>query len=296
MRVGFHVSKKSVVGGKKARKIADAVPEDMKLVVDRGLSPIAQIFVCGPQQAVETLSAADKKWLSEHHEFPTVIHGAYIDHPWTESQKSLDNIALELNIAAIIGATGVVVHLGSGAHDEETFHRVVAQCIAGANNRESPILWLETQSAKATPWTYETPEKMRGLCERVASYEGAVGICIDTAHLFACGASLTSRDEAATIFDVLDAFREIPVMIHLNDSASTQGSGKDRHAGLCTGNIWRVYATGGLPIEESGLAYIVQWANRRASDGRRCDVILERDHDPSSDLDIISRLIVGYQL
>lgn len=293
MRVGFHVSKKSVIGGTKSRKIADAVPEDMKLVVDRGLTPIAQIFVCGPQRAVETLSAADKEWLAAHPEFPTVIHGAYIDHPWAESQKAMDNIALEMNIGAFIGATGVVVHLGSGAHDEETFHRVIARCIAGVNDRATPILWLETQSAKAAAWTYETPEKLRRLCERVAPYTGAVGICVDTAHLFACGASLTTRDEAAAIFDVLDTFREIPVMIHLNDSASTQGSGKDRHAGLCTGKIWQVYATGGLPIEESGLAYIVHWANRRAVNGQRCDIILERDYDPSGDLDIVSTILAG---
>lgn len=283
MRIGFHVSKKSIVGGTKSRKMKDAIPEDMQLVSSRGLSPVAQIFVCGPQRAVETLSEDDKDWIIAHPEYPVVVHGAYIDHPWSETQKAINNIVLEMTIAGRLNATGVVVHLAIGAFDDEIFHRVISQCI-----RDNIILWLETQSAKSAPWTYETPEKMAGLCARVASYAGKVGICIDTAHLFACGASLTTREEAAAIFDVLSAERyaDMPVMIHLNDSTSTQGSGVDRHAGLCTGNIWRAYAVGGLPVRESGLAYVIEWAK-----ARKCDIILERDYDPSGDLDIVRGLL-----
>lgn len=287
MRIGFHVSKKSVVGGGKSRKIRDAIPEDMQLMTTRGLAHIAQIFVCGPQRAVETLEEMDKEWLAAHPEYPTVVHGAYIDHPWSEQQRALDNLKLELTIARRIGATGVIVHLASGAHEEETFHRVIAKCLADTDGVDPrPILWLETQAAKSTPWTYETPEKMTELCRRVAPYAGRVGICIDTAHLFVCGASLTTAEDAKELFDVLDNYKQIPVMIHLNDSASTQGSGKDKHEGLCVGKIWQVYAVGGLPVSESGLAYIIKWAVARA-----CDVILERGYDPSGDLEIILGLL-----
>ena len=56
---------------------------------------------------------------------------------------------------------------------------------------------------------------------------------------------------------------EIPpdrVLIHLNDSFSGLGSGADRHAPLCQGEIWGAYAEGDLRL--SGLAAFVDYAVR----------------------------------
>jgi endonuclease IV len=77
-------------------------------------------------------------------------------------------------------------------------------------------------------------------------------------------------------------------MMHLNDSASTLASGKDKHAGLCHGNIWKSYnmESGHLKLEDSGLIAILEWAEMND-----IALILERDSTGiSKDLQLLQQL------
>jgi hypothetical protein len=79
-------------------------------------------------------------------------------------------------------------------------------------------------------------------------------------------------------------------MMHLNDSASSLGSGVDRHETLCHGKLWSAYhpETGHLPIENSGLVAILNWA-----EAHDIMTILERDEEGTvQDLTLIQTL--GY--
>ena len=157
------------------------------------------------------------------------------------------------------------------------------------------VLWLEIHSAKSSNFTYETPEKLSRLFARIASYglnmrNVKVGLCIDTAHLFACGTSLETFDAAKRWIEGINPLRAsgIPIMMHLNDSASSLNSGIDKHEILCGGMIWSAYhpTTGHLPFERSGLNYLLEWA-----DSNRIVCILERDDDElHKDLKLIHEL------
>lgn len=288
----MHVSKKG--RGSKSRKMDAAIAEDLKYMDSFGItSPSVQIFVTGPKTFRETLSADEKAKILAYvtaHDTALVIHGAYVDRPWGSIAGAIANVKLELQIGAEIGATGVVVHLSAGCAEDGEFKRALTE-ICNVNLLRPQTLWLEIHSAKASNFTYETPEKLRRLFARIASYglnarNVRIGLCIDTAHLFACGMSLETYDAAKRWIEDLPP--GIPVMMHLNDSASSLGSGIDKHEVLLEGNIWSAYhpTRGHLPFENSGLNYLLEWA-----DSNNIMTILERDDDDlHKDLKVIHEL------
>jgi endonuclease IV len=264
-----------------------------------------QIFVAGPQNQRELMDDAEKIRVAEVMGVlgvPLVIHGAYVDYPWKLARGAVHNIRQEMRIAHQLGATGVIVHLGLGIAEnlEEVLWSIIGKDPATRLQTRSetgharPIncrLWLEINSARATQYTFETSAKLAALFQRIDAMDGladaglSIGLCIDTAHLFACGVALDT-------YDVADAWLrglpQVPTMLHLNDSASVLGSGKDKHAGLCTGNLWGRYhpTTGDLPFEDSGLCRILAWA-----EDNRIMVILERDPMyVHADLDLIQSM------
>lgn len=279
MSFGMHVSKAGRKNTKKSRPMAVALQQDMAFMEGFNIGkPSAQIFVCGPQTYAQTLSADDKAAIRRYVDetgLSLVIHGAYVDIPWSQRQQAIGNIMEEMRIAYQIGATGVVVHLGNSTNNSIEF---VLNELGRLEQtvKESTMLWLETNSVRASANSFETPEKIRALFEKVKLYNVHsinVGLCVDTAHLFACGVSLDTYDKAKQWFTSIP---DVPLMLHLNDSGSKLGSGKDLHESLCYGEIWRVYhpETGILPIEQSGLAYIVEMVHKK-----NIVAILERDDE-----------------
>ncbi len=289
--IGHHVSKSA--GGKK-RLIAEALEEAAINLQSLGFKNIgAQIFVTGPQSFREIMTADDiikTKKVVKDYNINLVIHGAYVDAPWRRSPGSVHNIKKELNIASEIGANGVIVHLGSGAADDDNLKYVLEQIAA---DNPQPILWLEIHTAKPSKFTYETTDKIKKLFYRIGvlNVNVKVGLCIDTAHLYACGMALTDYD---LTYKWLNQIRmdlpNIPIMMHLNDSGSTLASGKDQHAVLTAGNLWSMYNinTGHLPIEDSGLVAILNWA-----EDADINVILERD-EAGTERDLILIHNLGY--
>ena len=277
MPIGFHVSKASD-GGK--RTMLQALKEDMEMLKGFELDPCAQIFVSGPQSFKETVSdgeALDIKDYMSRAKIPLVIHGAYVDNPWSGSEGTIHNIKQELRKSEILGAEGVIIHLSSAALDSCVD---VLQKLNGVHG----TVWLEINAAKPTPLTFETPQKIAALFDKIRGANNIerpdrIGLCIDTAHLYSCGVSFEKFDAAD---QWLRALPNVPMMLHLNDSASKLGSGVDKHESLCRGNIWREYGPdGALPFDESGLAATLLWAENRS-----IFTVLERD-DPVHDLTMI---------
>lgn len=275
MPLGFHVSKAAVRpdGTKYSRPMSVALREDMEFLSSFGFNKAcAQIFVSGPQSFTETLSAEEKnavrKFIIEM-DAQIVIHGSYVDNPWRGSSGSIHNIKQEMRIAETIGANGVIIHLGSGT---ESSLKHVLEKVSESLESTRVMLWLEIHAAKSSANTYETPEKLNRLFDRIANCAPSIpiGLCIDTAHLYSCGTSLDTYAAAAAW---IKALPKVPMMLHLNDSRARLGSGVDLHAALCT-NIWASYhpTTGHLPFEDSGLCCILEWASNN-----NIVTILERD-------------------
>lgn len=297
MPLGFHTSKDG-------RKMHVALREDLEYLKGYGIkSPCIQIFVSGPQSFKETLSDEEKagvRAIIRQENLPLCVHGAYVDNPWSMSLASIQNIKDEMKIAHQLGATGVIVHIGAGAAKDENLKFVLDKLAEiDADIKKNTILWLEIQTAKASPATVETPTKLGILFDRVRRITGnpaedphalRVGLCIDSAHLFACGFAMDTHSVTTKwINDVKKVLPSgTPIMMHLNDSGSTLGSGKDKHEALTKGKIWNQYNIdhGPLKIEDSGLIAILEWAETDD-----ITLILERNGDGiGNDLALVTTL------
>lgn len=65
-----------------------------------------------------------------------------------------------------------------------------------------------------------------------------IGLCLDTAHLFASGVShLQEHESVVKVFERYNDIMKIG-LVHLNDSLYEFGSFKDRHAPIGTSHIW----------------------------------------------------------
>lgn len=244
----------------------DAVREELAKMRKHGLTnPCCQIFAYGPQSYKPTLTKADREELRRlvaDESIPIVIHGAYVDVPWGNSaEKGIENILRELEVADEIGATGVVIHLGAAEDDKLSY---LLERIRGNKS----TLWLEINAAKSCAGTYETVDKLFNLFRRIKDIEAEhglpnVGLCIDTAHLFACGTALVTYEDASAWIDALvtkfqednDGFPS-KFMIHLNDCMTEKGSGKDIHACIGRGKLWRDYLNN---PEDSGAAAFISF-------------------------------------
>lgn len=239
----------------------------------------AQLFLLNPMSGMNNTAEADivaiKKYITRTNK-TIIAHGSYVDIPW--SSGSTEMIKQEFALCYKAGVAGLVVHLG--VKTTETISEVLQSLLKmKAKYLDSVVLWLEINSHKPTEGTFETPKKINKLWATIREVCNGTallcGLCIDTAHLWACGTSMATFNGAKKFLDDLDS--DIPIMFHLNDSTEEIGTGKDIHAPVCDGKIWRQFAK---HPEKSGIAYIVEYAIRNNS-----VVILER-HENEADKDI----------
>lgn len=269
---GWHIAK----GEGFSKSAADAAEYIRQL----GLSPVVQVFATGPLSARVNIAR-------EPIGTPAVIHGAYIDNPW--SRGVIGNITTELELSEVVGAAGVVIHLAAKAADESSLAAVVRALAGWARLHPGMhMVWLEINTAKPGPTTFETPAKLRWLFERVDSYRGDApirfGLCVDTAHLWSCGVSFAEYGPAAAWLAEVHTIG-VPIMFHLNDSAREFASGVDSHAMLGTGNIWR----GVVDWYASGVWAVIEYALEHNS-----MVILERKTSrPDADLRLVAEIVAG---
>lgn len=288
MPLGYHVNKNT--GGTKS--MSEALATASENLASWGVSKTAmQIFAVGPQNHKPVhIDIQECKKVIREKNITLVIHGSYVDNPWKRAKGAIHNIKQEMRIAAQLGASGVIVHLGTGALDLDNFRHVMSGLATNEITGLGVTLWLEIHSAKQSDATYETPEKIAALfekCKQVASPDGVplkIGLCIDTAHLYACGLALTDYDTTSRWLAALPANQ---YMLHLNDCATPLGSGRDQHERLLYGNIWDAYHPDlGLPIENSGLLALLEWAESNS-----VITILERKPEHiSADLMLIHNL------
>ena len=160
-------------------------------------------------------------------------------------ERSVATVAHNLRRAAEIGAEGVVVHTGSCVN-EGAFETALDQVREGL----LPVLDALGTPGDGVPWLLLEPTAGQGrsLCagvEDLAPYlaalehHPAVGICLDTCHVFAAGAPL---DEPGGTTATVDRLLEIAGpdrlrLVHANDSMDVRGAFKDRHQKIGDGYI-----------------------------------------------------------
>jgi len=174
---------------------------------------------------------------------PAAIHTSYLINLASEDPKivagSLRLLKSDLEVAAAGGIAFVNTHLGSyGTRARsEGFAQVV--------------LALEEALAAIAPGVYLIMENSAGagqLCGGTLEELGAfvraldhpqLGVCLDTAHSWAAGYALNTKDGVDRFIDLAE--REIGLerlkMFHFNDTQIPLGGHRDRHWHIGEGNI-----------------------------------------------------------
>ncbi len=171
---------------------------------------------------------------------PLVAHAAYLVNLASEGEvfeRSVRHLAHALRTVEQAGGLGVVTHLGSRRHHPL---RRALQRVAGAVQRaladsEGGWLLLEGSAGRTLGATFE---ELRAVLDALHGHP-RVGVCLDTAHLFAAGWDLRTREGVEA---TVAAFQEQVglarlKLLHLNDSRADLGSGLDRHENIGEGQI-----------------------------------------------------------
>lgn len=156
-------------------------------------------------------------------------------------EKSRTAFIHELSRAAQLGIPGVVLHPGAFKNsDEQSCIKKIAKSLDWCFEHETDSgvdAWLETTAGMGTSIGHRF-EQLAQIIE-LSRYPERLGVCLDTAHIFAAGYELrTSEGYEATWakFDSSIGLEKLRV-IHLNDSKKAFGSRVDRHENIGIGEI-----------------------------------------------------------
>lgn len=175
---------------------------------------------------------------------PVVTHMPYLPNLASPKKaiynKSVKSLTAELDRCGILGIPYVVTHLGShlgkGA-DIGLVNLVSAINFALDQNNNDVMLLLENTAGTKNSMG-STFEEIRRIVDGVEDKQ-RVGICLDTAHVFAAGYDIRTPDgvdQTLMKFESTLGLERLKV-IHLNDSKGELGCGRDRHEHIGLGYI-----------------------------------------------------------
>lgn len=252
-RIGIHTS------------IAGGVGEALKTACRLRCTTI-QIFSASPRMWTDGRQAIGSGVASEFRERrreleidPLVIHANYLINLAAPDGKvrarTIRGFRGELDRALSLGADYLVVHPGSRRQSsmEEAIAQIARSLGQAAEGLDlGPLRVLIEVTAGQGTAVGSRLEEIRAILD--ACPQGNLGVCLDTAHLFAAGYNF--RDAAGLETTVREIDRVIGLdhvrVVHVNDSKAAFGSRVDRHEHLGIGQIG-LEALGGF-VNHPGLA------------------------------------------
>lgn len=237
MRIGAHV------------KSGGGVDKAIDRALEMGAETI-QLFSGSPQawrRKNYTVKEVDdfKQKAAETGIGPAFIHGLYLVNLASSSPeflaKSYDALVAEMHAAALIGAKGVIFHLGShkGVGYEACVDQVIEQC-KRVLDATPPEAWLILENSAGMGGAIGSKFSELGKIVRDVGGD-RVKICLDTCHLFAASYDVATRpglDATMAEFEKEIGIDKLAA-VHANDSKAALGGGLDRHANIGDGHIGR---------------------------------------------------------
>jgi deoxyribonuclease-4 len=220
--------------------------------VERALSidaNAAQIFVKNNKQwFAPTLTGEEVKAFRAEVEARQIWmcgHTGYLINPGANTPATLDNsmesLVQELERAELLGLPFLVLHPGTNPTPDESvgLDRIAAfldQAVARHPKAKVKIA-LECTAGQGRSLGHRF-EHIAGLLERVKK-PARFGVCLDTAHVFAAGYDLSSKEGYKGMWKEFESLVGLDqlLLIHCNDSKVPLGSRKDRHEHLGKGHI-----------------------------------------------------------
>ncbi len=175
---------------------------------------------------------------------PVFLHASYLVNLASPDEviyaKSIKNLTDHLRITEMIGAKGLVFHLGSGKGSDRTdsINRLVFGMNEVINNVPGSSYLIMENSAGGGDKLGSSFEELGKIFRTIKSPR--IKICIDTAHAFESGILTDfSGQGVKKAFDILE--KEIGmeniVLIHTNDSMTEASSNHDKHENIGEGFI-----------------------------------------------------------
>jgi deoxyribonuclease-4 len=201
---------------------------------------VVQFFLGDPQGWKAPVFPGDPDEIRES--FAAAGVGAYIHAPYVINVASPNNriripsrklLDQQLKAAAAIGARGLIVHGGhvtadvDPAQGYDSWRKAVERI-------ERPLPMLIENTAGGDGAMARSLDNIARLWDAIAGAApggGEVGFCLDTCHAHAAG------EDLATVVDRIKAITGRIDLVHCNNSRDEFGSGRDRHAGLESGQI-----------------------------------------------------------
>ena len=221
---------------------------------------------------------------------PVVIHDNYLINMASADSvirnKSTEAFRGEIRRAIALGADFLVTHPGSAK--DSTPSKAIRNCI------ESIKLAAKGQTLNGLTILIENTAGQGSVIGRSfeevaeiiagAGKELPVGACIDTAHTFAAGYPIHTKDGLKETLEVLGqiiGFDKLKV-IHANDSKTDYGSHADRHEHIGRGKIGK-----------EAFARIVRHPKLRRVPFI-CETPIDRPGDDKRNINIIRKLAAGH--
>jgi deoxyribonuclease-4 len=187
-----------------------------------------------------------KEYMEEHNFTPDAIlpHDSYLinlGHPEKEKrEKSLKSFIEEAKRVESLGLKYLNFHPGSHLKkisEEECLDLISDSINKAISETESCIFVIETTAGQGSNLGYKF-EHLAYIIDKVKDKE-RIGVCIDTAHIFAAGYDIRTKEaynETMKKFDEIVGFKYLKGM-HINDSKAKFASRVDRHHSLGKGEI-----------------------------------------------------------
>ncbi len=236
MKIGAHVStsggldkgiERAAALGAEAVQIFGSAPQ-----MWRAAFPKPEVIESFKQQAEATGLAGS-----------IFLHGVYLVNLATELpvnlQKGVDSLTFYMDLADLIGAQGVIFHVGS--HKGSGFDAVLPQITESlgqvlARAKGNANLILENNAGQGANIAGNFPE-IRRIMESVGSPR--LKVCLDTQHSYASGYDVSTPDGLERAMEEFE--HEIGVdnlvAVHANDSKIPLGKPVDRHENIGDGFI-----------------------------------------------------------
>lgn len=209
---------------------------------------VMQIFVQSPQafKTTQTTQEEMRKFfvsLKKYDIKRVYVHAPYLINLASSSNKirygSIGLIRKNLERASMLGCSDLMTHVGSygKGNKKKGLDAVIQSLIKILKGYTGSSQLLLELSAGSGGIIGSRLEEMKTILKAIHHYP--IGICLDTAHIFASGYSLDGTlniNETLKTFEKTIGLSKLKV-IHLNDSLVPFGSKQDRHADIGDGKI-----------------------------------------------------------
>jgi deoxyribonuclease-4 len=179
-----------------------------------------------------------------------VIHASYtinLSRHWDEYSVHINQFINEIEIAALTGAIGIVIHMGKQLKltFEEAFNNMLTSLLYIHNRTKNYNIriFLETPSGQGSEMCFKIEDYSKLLTKFIhhknKEIQDRFRMCLDTCHIFSAGYDLRTKTDITTYLNILEDQIGLKYtgLIHLNDTKNELGANIDRHESLGKGYI-----------------------------------------------------------